>query len=270
VIRLLYSSSFINKLNKTDTIGPKIAKFTLNKVLSITVLFFILNTSLVNAGIASHSERPSRMVSQEIFCDLSQNSKVWIQNKCNGGFLMINTLNSTVIKNISVSRNHPEVEFIKESCIVASKTKELILTRLLSSNTQRYICVDKENNRLITIPKDQIHRNSMQCSFIEQPVTTNNLNDMSAFVKFRSLYHQNMYISGGKFHCYGNTPTLHAEYNNRKRPVRINKTTSNPRGHSTENICKFHFYTGNVEHVEENRQWFNADNLLSYLRNGNR
>jgi len=192
-------------------------------VFSIAVLYFVINTSLVNAGIALNSKRPNRIVSQNIFCDLSQNSKIWIQNKCNGGFLMMNKLNSTVLKNISVSRNHPEVEFIKESCIMASKTKELILTRLLSSNTQRYICVDKRNNRLITIPKDQIHKNSMQCSFVEQPVATNHFTDMSAFVKFRSLYHPNMYISGGKFNCYRDSSTLHAENINRKSRLEITR-----------------------------------------------
>merc|ERR1712029_396322 len=105
----------------------------------------------------------------------------------------------------------------------------------------------------------------MQCSFVEQPVTTNDFTDMSAFVKFKSLYHPNMYISGGKFNCHRDSSTLHAENINRKRPIRTNKTTSYSMGLSFENNCKFHFYTGNVEQVRDNTQWFNADSLLSYL-----
>merc|ERR1712179_810894 len=99
----------------------------------LTILSLIVSDSFVYGGSLFHFKRPIRMGEQSMMCNTTQDSEVWIQNRCYGGFLMINDMNQIVIKNAGVSRNHPDVKFSKESCVNGFGTKETILTRLLST-----------------------------------------------------------------------------------------------------------------------------------------
>lgn len=151
-------------------------------ILAALVLQFFLMCFPVPGTAEPHRTRAGRRQRQRTLrasqpqCSQNSNS-FWLRNSCNAGFMTV-IKNRPLVQATGLDQNHPDAEFLKESCFMSGAPIDERLqdqnpygpyVRYQHKKSKKYICFNKQGKlRTMNLPKAQ--RKGRLCMFSEEPL----------------------------------------------------------------------------------------------------